>query len=133
MRTATPAALLVLVLSACGGDGDTAANGGTTLLEAEATEFAFTPDAWFGSEGDSFSIQFTNAGSIAHNWALLSQPVETEAEITEDAVLIRLEADAGQTVAADIPIDLEPGTYQVVCDIAGHFNAGMEGELQVSG
>ena len=60
---------------------------------------------------------------------VLSSEIADEDEFSEDLVVFRTEAQTGQTVTSTLA--LQPGTYQVVCAIAGHFSAGMEGVLTV--
>ena len=58
--------------------------------------------------------------------------IASEDEFTEDIVEWEIEAaPAGASVTETH--SFAPGTYQVVCALAGHFNAGMTGTLIVSG
>lgn len=126
---------LALTAAACGasdeGDDD-GGSAGDVVRQVEAVEFGFTPDLWLGDAGGTFTIEFSNAGSIEHNWVVLSRAVESEDEITDDLKLFTMTTAAGASQSAQLP-QLDAGTYQVVCDIAGHFSAGMEGELRISG
>jgi len=131
-RLAVGLASLALALVGCGGGDGGGGAAADAVRKVEAVEFRFTPDLWEGDVGGSFTIEFTNAGSIEHNWVVLSQQIESEDEITDDIKLFSTTALAGETVSAQIP-QLDAGTYQVVCDIAGHFSAGMKGELRLGG
>ena len=132
-RFAVVIASLALALAACGGSDDGGEPpGGPVTLQAEAVEFSFSPDAWFANAAETITVEFTNAGSIDHTWIVLSQRVESEDEITDAIKLFSMTVSAGETLSAKIP-SLDAGTYQVVCDIDGHFSAGMEGELRISG
>lgn len=125
--------VLVAVVLAAGCGGDDEEGEASTSIEAEATEFEFDPDTWTVPAGDQFSITLTNEGSIAHEWAVikLGEDIESEAEFEEDKVLLEVEAiDAGTSTTQTFTI-AEPGTYQVICAIEGHFDAGMEGRLTV--
>jgi plastocyanin len=125
-------AVAVIALGACGDDDD---DGGaaSTSIEAEAAEFKFEPDSWTVPAGQEFTIDFENAGTVAHEWAVikLGQDLESEADFTEDKVLFEVEeTPAGESATEKFTVG-EPGTYQVVCGIETHFNAGMKGTLTV--
>ena len=138
LAASTVAALLLL--SACGdddagtddGDGTEAA---PTSIQATATEFQFSPDSWTVPAGEEFTIELVNDGSVEHEWAVIKQgeDIASEAEFAEDKVLFEVEAiPAGESTTESFTVD-EPGTHQVICAIAGHFDAGMEGSLEVTG
>ena len=118
-----------LLLGACGDDDDAA----STEIEAEAMEFQFDPDSWEVPAGEEFTIDFTNSGTIEHEWAVLKEgeDIESEDEFAEDKVLFEVEAiPAGESVTESFTVE-DAGTYQVICAIEGHFNGGMEGTLTV--
>jgi plastocyanin len=124
----------VLLLGACGDDdSDDDAGAASTSIEVEATEFEFDPDAWTVPVGEEFTVEFENVGEIDHEWAVLKlgEDIESEAEFEEDKVEFEIEATpAGESVTEQFTLD-EAGTYQVVCALPGHFDAGMEGTLEV--
>ena len=115
----------LLVVAACGGSNINLSG----EYPVSAIEFEFIPNSGVIGAGDT-EVVFTNAGSILHEFAVLSQPIETEGEFSEDLVLFEVEAEAGETVRGTLSV--EPGSYQVVCVIQGHFSAGMKGTLVVS-
>lgn len=119
-----------LLLGACGSDDDAATS---TDIEAVATDFQFDPDSWAVPAGEEFTIDFTNSGTVAHEWAVLKagEDIESEDEFAEDKVLFEVEAiPAGESVTESFTVE-DAGTYQVICAIDGHFDAGMEGTLTV--
>ena len=126
-HTLVVVALLGAFLAACGDSGDVNLSG---ELKVSGVEFEFLPDAYRVSTGPT-QVAFTNAGSVIHEWVVISGTIESEDDFAEDTVLFRLEAEAGSS--ANGTIDLQPGTYQVICAIEGHFSAGMEGTLVVTG
>lgn len=138
---AAGAAVALLLLSACsddaGTDGDDGGDGAeaATTIEAAATEFQFDPDAWTVPAGEESTIEFTNDGEVEHEWAViaLGEDIGSEDEFTEEKVVFEVEAiPAGEVATETFTLD-EPGTYQVICALAGHFDAGMEGTLEVTG
>jgi plastocyanin len=121
----------VLVLGACGDDDDD--DGASTEIEATASEFQFEPDSWTVPAGEEFTIEFENGGETDHEWAVidLGEDLESEEDFAEDKVLLEVEAlPAGESTEEAFTID-EAGTYQVICALEGHFDAGMEGALTV--
>lgn len=131
---AVPAAMLVFVAACGGGDGDEDEGGGATEFSVAAVEFQFSPDAWAVAADTDVTITFSNDGSIPHEWAVLTAGtnIESEADFAEELVEFEIEAlPAGET--ATQTFSLPAGTYQVICALEGHFNAGMEGTLSVGG
>lgn len=119
----------VLMLGACSDDDATS----STEIEAEATEYQFDPDSWEVRAGEEFTVDFTNGGEIEHEWAVLKEgdDIGSEDDFAEDKVLFEVEATpAGESVSESFTVD-EAGSYQVICALPGHFDAGMEGTLTV--
>jgi uncharacterized cupredoxin-like copper-binding protein len=133
MRTGVIAtAVLSMALGACGDQA-------STELEVTTSDFEFTPNSWTVPAGEEISINITNEGSVLHEWVLLQEGVtieseddlpETEEELLADFVYVEDEVEAGS--AKTLTFEAPPaGTYQVICAIETHFDAGMEGTLTV--
>ncbi len=138
MRPRTMTALVVLAVVAlttvaCSGGG----NESSTELTATVKEFQFTPNTWTVPAGEQISIAITNDGTVTHEWVLLQEGVtitseddlpETEEELLADFVNVEEEVPAGETKT--LTFQAPPaGTYQIICAIEEHFDAGMEGTL----
>ena len=119
------AGVVAFLAVGCGDDGDDGSGG----LEATASEFQFEPDDWTVDAGE-FDLEFTNDGSVDHEWVIMNEPIASEEEFTEEGVLDEVETGPGETVTATFTVD-EAGEYQVICGLEGHFDAGMEGTLTV--
>ncbi|MDH3425163.1 MAG: cupredoxin domain-containing protein [Acidimicrobiia bacterium] len=128
---------LLMAVGACSSDDD---EGAATSIEAITTEFAFNPDAWTVAAGEEITIEVTNDGSILHEWVLLQDGVEisseadlpaTEEELLADFVYVEEEIEPGETKTLKFEAPAA-GTYQIICALDGHFDAGMEGSLTVS-
>jgi uncharacterized cupredoxin-like copper-binding protein len=126
-------AALSMVIGACGGDA------ASTNLEVTTTDFQFSPNSWTVTAGEEISIDITNEGSVLHEWVLMQPGVtieseadlpETEEELLADFVNVEDEVEAGATKTLTFTAPAA-GTYQVICAIETHFDAGMEGELTV--
>ena len=121
------------VLAACSDDGP------STEIEAELDEFEFSPDEWTVEAGAEITIELDNKGSIEHEWVILKPGVtieseaelpETEEELLADFVYWEDEVEPGESKTLTFTAPAA-GTYQVICAIEDHFDAGMEGTLIV--
>jgi len=138
LRTRTVLVTLAVALTsaACSG-GDEA----STELTATVREFQFTPSTWTVPAGEQITIAVTNQGTVTHEWVLLQEGVtitseddlpETEEELLADFVYVEEEVEAGETKT--LTFQAPPaGTYQIICAIEEHFDAGMEGTLTSTG
>ena len=127
MRTTwTTAAIVVLVaaVAACGGDDDTGAGGSgdassaDTTVEVLAEDISFPQDVYEADAG-SIGIVYENVGQIRHTLV-----IEGESGFKLDV--------AGNGDVDEGVIDLDPGTYTLICDVPGHEPAGMVADLVVS-
>lgn len=129
-------ALGVIALVASDGGGGSAApadGGGGVSGEAtvSASEFAFDPADVALTAGAEVTVELDNGGAVEHNWTVLSEEIAAESEFNEDLVVAQVGNTAGgETNSASFT--LEPGEYQVICTIAGHFDAGMQGTVSAS-
>lgn len=103
-------------------------------LDVVASDFGFSDGAWNIPLGKDVDVHFVNRGTLEHEWAVLKADadIDRQADFTEDKVLLEVEAipwdtDVDQTIRID-----EPGVYQVICALQGHFDAGMHGTLHVT-
>ncbi|MEX2505038.1 MAG: multicopper oxidase domain-containing protein [Egicoccus sp.] len=84
----------------------------------ELTEFAITPGDIEIAEGGT--LQITNAGAAQHDFSVV------------DADLATPMLNAGESATLDLS-SLAPGTYEVLCTVAGHASGGMVGTLTILG
>ncbi|MDD5371415.1 MAG: plastocyanin/azurin family copper-binding protein [Anaerolineaceae bacterium] len=121
---------LSLVLAACGGGGGSSTGG--TNISATMTDFKFDPSTWTVPAGKQVSLKLTNSGSVEHSWVLMSKPISGSFTDADKAnVLFSKTVPAGQSDTLTFTAPATAGDYQVVCDIAGHFEAGMVAKLTV--
>jgi plastocyanin len=108
-------ATMVLALAACDG----ASSGSTPLnVTLTATEFKYDPNTINASPGQTINLTVKNTGSVQHTWVLSTSN-------------IKLTIDPGKTVTQSFTAPTTVGTYQFECDLAGHKEAGMIGQLIV--
>ncbi len=92
--------------------------GGTLQLAASPSKLAFDTTSLTSKPG-KVTIDFNNPSALEHNVAI-------EQDGKEIAVSETL-AEGKTSVSAD----LAPGTYNFLCTVPGHAEAGMEGTLTV--
>ncbi len=122
------AALVAVVLAACGG-------GGATEFTVNAKDTYFEPDTWSVSSGETLTMTFINEGFLEHEFLIVKQGEEIDAmsEWDSSKQLYSTGSVSGQTQGQyQLQID-EPGTYQVICTIDNHFDGGMGGTIEVTG
>jgi FtsP/CotA-like multicopper oxidase with cupredoxin domain len=109
------AALIVAVVVAKGGSGGAAATAPATKVTL--SEFTINPDMVYATTGGGLDV--TNTGNVAHDLAVDGAPVATTM------------IDPGKTAHLDLS-SLQPGTYTLYCQVAGHAASGMKAMLHLS-
>jgi plastocyanin len=96
---------------------DDGADGGSALdpVPVSMVEYAFEPSDIHASPGQELAV--TNDGAITHNLLIVSLGKGVE-------------LPAGGSGSLEVP-SADPGTYQIVCDLPGHTEAGMVGTLVI--
>ena len=102
--------ILMLFLAACG-----PATPPPSSIDVSLSEWSIEPlDMVVAAGNVTFNV--TNAGAIDHDFAI------------EDKGKIELVTPGDTKV---LVLNLEPGTYNILCDLSGHKEAGMTGTLTV--
>ncbi len=113
--------LIAVLVSACGGGAGGSTTGGGAAAQTvtvTATEFKFDPATINATPGQTINLTVKNNGTTQHT-LVLSQ------------ANVKLTIDPGKTVNQTFTAPSTPGTYQYECDIPGHKEAGMVGQLVV--
>jgi uncharacterized cupredoxin-like copper-binding protein len=105
----------------------------------EMSEFAFTPKDITLEAGQPYILEVVNKGTVKHEFtagAFFRTVATRKAETAESEVKVpfftEIEVFAGKKAELFL-IPLIPGTYELVCEIEGHFEAGMFGTITVTG
>lgn len=106
-------------------------------VEVDLSEFAFGPNEIHLTVGQPYKLVFINIGDVKHE-ATASEFFQTIAlRKVEDAsgefkapTLLEVETFAGAETALFL-IPTVAGTFDIVCEIEGHFEAGMFGTIVV--
>ena len=130
MRLGVIAGALVLIMAACGDSGTETTTDGAGSISVTSREFEFNPDLWLVPAGADVSVTVSNEGTIEHNFVVLSEAISDEEQFTEALVVFSVSTPAGETSRSTFTAPAA-GTYQVICNIDGHFGAGMVGQLSV--
>lgn len=119
---------LSLTLTACGGGGS------TTNLSVDMVEFMFTPAEYTVPAGQEISLELTNNGAVTHDFIIMKLGIDVGQDFgEEDEPNIYWKAEQGPGTAGSFTFTApsEPGEYQVICGVPGHYLAGMVGKLKV--
>jgi len=110
-------------------------------VQTAGAGLAFVPDA-LGANATKFPIALdvavSNLGSTGHTWTLVSQPnvnltpgnFSTYFSAHPALASVTVPTTPGQVIWANFTVD-KAGVYQFLCEIPGHFAAGMVGYLYV--
>jgi P-type Cu+ transporter len=111
-------ALLGLGLATTVVAADRAVTAALPTVSVTAKDVRFSPADVTVRAGEWSAISFTNADPVVHDWMVEAIP-------NLDTV-----ARPGQTTTLRFVLDA-PGTYEIVCSVPGHAEAGMVGTLTV--
>jgi uncharacterized cupredoxin-like copper-binding protein len=90
---------------------------GAEEVTVVATEMAFEPGALELVAGEPVNLTLVNGGEVEHDWDL-------------DEAGAHLHAGPGEEVTQAVVVD-EPGTYEAICTVPGHADAGMRMTVEV--
>ena len=89
---------------------------GEMYVEADKTEV----------EAGKVSFSITNEGSTTHGMAMAVQPVKVDGGMLDDAALLNKGKELAGGESETVSFDLEPGSYELVCFVPGHYAAGQK-------
>ena len=127
---------LALLLNACGSEGDDSGSS----AEATSNDITGSVSEWevavddTSAEAGTITFEITNDGTIGHEFLIVKTdiaPGEIPVDgniFPEDASGIEVideigEFDEGTTES--LTVTLDPGTYQLVCNLPSHYENGM--------
>jgi nitrite reductase (NO-forming) len=125
LRSAVLLAMFVLLTACTSGGHDEHAEEqladpvpGAAEVEIVAQDIDFQPATMLLAAGEPVNVTVTNDGEAMHDFTL---------EIAD----VHVNVEPGQSKTTSLTID-EPGTYEAVCTVAGHADAGMTIDVTVS-
>ncbi len=110
-------ALCAALISACGGGGGGSTTGGGVTIKT-SDDLKFTPNRINAKPGQTVEITFDNTGG------------KTEHDFVSADLKANVKIPAGQLTKTSITAPAA-GTYNFICSIPGHKEAGMVGTIEV--
>jgi uncharacterized cupredoxin-like copper-binding protein len=120
--------ILAFALSACG------ASGSSTKISFTMTDFAFSPTEFTIPAGEEITLHITHNGTVEHDFIVMkygTQAGEMFDEADQPNIYWEMGLQPGESKTVVFTAPEQPGTYQVLCGMAGHLQSGMVGELIV--
>ena len=120
-RLALTLALCSLLLPGCGDDDDTGRTvtaPANSKLRVVADEYSFDPSTIVLGGAGTLTVTLRNEGSLAHNLKLFRGDEEVGGTATPGG-------------SEPTRLNLEHGSYRMVCTVGDHEQLGMTGELRV--
>ena len=117
-----------MVLTACGGGGP------STELKVDMVDFMFDPDSYTVPAGETITLELSNSGAVEHEFVIMKFGTtigDDFGDEDEENIYWEAEVEAGDSGTFTFTAPSEPGEYQIVCGIEGHFLAGMVGSMTV--
>ncbi len=120
---------LALALTACGQSGP------SKSIKVMMTDFSFSPNTFTVPAGEQISVAITNNGGVAHSFIIMKSGKQVQGHFSDadqpNVYWEKTAVDPGTSVKDTFTAPDEPGEYQIVCGVAGHFEAGMVAKLIV--
>jgi uncharacterized cupredoxin-like copper-binding protein len=108
-------------------------------VTVELTEMAFSPKDLVLEAGKPYVIKMVNKGKVKHEFTASKffrsaaiRKVETDSSEVKAPFFTEIEVKAGKTVELFV-IPVTTGSFETLCEIEGHREAGMEGTITVTG
>ena len=126
---------MIALAAGCGGGGGGDGDGTVVVTMGKPSEYAMTPEPAETSAG-TVTFEVKNEGTLVHEMVV----IKTD-KGAANLDMPNGEADENGAVdeVADLPVgesktlelDLEAGKYALVCNISGHYAAGMYADFTV--
>ena len=68
----------------------------------------------------------SNDGATTHGMALAVQPVTAEGGMLDESTLLGKGGELASGESETVTVELEPGSYELVCFVPGHYAAGQK-------
>ncbi|MGH3034497.1 MAG: sulfocyanin-like copper-binding protein [Gaiellaceae bacterium] len=131
---------LALGLTACGGSEEAAAVDTSDateihakLAESSAGEYTFTLDADSAPAG-TVLFEIENLGELPHEFEVIKTDVGVD-DLPVEAGKANAEAEGGEEIGevediepgdkTELAVELEAGSYLILCNLPGHYEQGM--------
>jgi uncharacterized cupredoxin-like copper-binding protein len=119
---------LVFALAACG------AASPSTHLKVDLMEFMFNPANLTVPAGQEITLDLSNTGAVMHDFIIMKYGTSVGDDFGDEDVpniYWKAELEPGTSATYTFTAPSEPGDYQVICGVQGHYQAGMVADLTV--
>lgn len=126
--------------SSAGATATDAASMSGPTVNATEKDFAISLDQTSVASGD-VTFDITNEGPSTHEFVVFKTDLAPDklptknGEVNEDAKQldhIDEVEDIASGATAELPVELDPGSYVVICNLPGHYQQGMYAGLTVT-
>lgn len=120
--------LVLVFLSACQSSGP------STRLTVELNDFSITPTQLSVPASSEIQIRVANKGTVEHNFFIMRYGMDVGDMFDEDDIANAywdVDVQPGDIVDLTFTAPDQLGSYQIVCGMPGHLQAGMVGTLEV--
>ena len=124
---------MVAALGACGSDSDDSDDATSNDISGSVSEWTVETDATTAKAGDVvFTV--TNEGTIGHEFLVVKTdiapgeiPLDGDhfAEPTDGLEVIDESGEFAKDTTETLTLNLDAGSYQLVCNLPDHYSAGM--------
>lgn len=139
LKTVPVALFLTVVTVGCGVDSNDGANATSNNITGTLHEWVVEVDATTAAAGD-VTFTMTNEGTIGHEFLVVKTdiavgeiPLDGDhfAEPTDGIEVINEIGEFAKGTTESLTVNLTPGTYQLVCNLPDHYEAGMHISFKV--
>ncbi len=120
--------LLSLMLASC------QSGGASKKLQVTLSDFTISLSQSNVRANSEVTIKVTNTGTVEHDFSIMKYGADIGDQFDDEDranVLLESVVQSGETKSQSFTVPEQPGTYQVVCAMPGHVQAGMVGTLEV--
>jgi len=138
--TIAVSAMVLLGTVACSSSSSSSSAGGSTSGGVSTTEKDFSIDlAPSSAPAGSVTFNVSNEGPSTHEFVVIKTDDAPDAlptkdgSVNEDQVTVVDELeDVAPSTTGTLTTDLETGSYVIICNVPGHYAAGMHTAFTVS-
>ena len=119
-----------LLLASCGNSSSSPSD----KIDVTMIDFQFQPKTFTVPAGQEISLNASNSGGVVHSFVIMQKDKSVGTEYNDEDkpnVYWEMEIQPGGSTETSFIAPSEPGEYELVCHIPGHFQAGMVGKLNV--
>ncbi len=89
-------------------------------------------------DAGTLTFSVSNDGALPHNFRVIKTDIASDALPTANALVDEGQVDVVASIAdyaggetEEVSVDLEPGSYVLICNVAGHYGLGMRAGFTV--